>query len=101
MFKHHRKNPPSRKPTAAGNQAGRPEPSIISIAGASSDQKLAAIITPAANPSIPSSIFLFMVLKKTTALAPKAVTNQVKHPATSACTTGLRSANRPRTTLLS
>ena len=48
------------------------------MAGASSDQKLAAIMTPAAKPSIASSSLRLTVLKKKTTAAPRAVTPQVK-----------------------
>jgi hypothetical protein len=58
-----------------------------------SDQQLAAIITPAANPSMPSSNFLFMVLKKKTIPAPRAVTNQVNMVAVNACQIGLSPMN--------
>jgi hypothetical protein len=53
--------------------------------GARRDQKLAAIITPAAKPSIASRTFLFIVLKKNTIAAPRAVTPQVKRVAIRAC----------------
>jgi len=56
--------------------------------GESSDQKLAAIMTPAANPSIESSTFLLIPLKKNTSAAPKAVTNQVNRVAKKALHTG-------------
>ena len=45
------KTPPPMKPMAAVNQGMWPICSAISMPGASSDQKLAAIITPAAKPS--------------------------------------------------
>ena len=65
----------SRSPPAASRE--RPDSSAISIAGASSDQKLAAIITPAAKPSMASSTRRLMVLKTKTRPAPSAVTAQV------------------------
>ena len=80
--------PPRRNPTRAGNQTGRSFPSDISRAGESRDQKLAAIITPAANPSIASRTFLSSSLKKITRAAPAAVMNHVKRPAIRACCTG-------------
>jgi hypothetical protein len=87
--------PPRRNPTKAGNQTGRSFPSDISMAGESRDQKLAAIITPAANPSIASRTFLSSSLKKITRAAPAAVMNQVKSPAISACWTGLYPSMNP------
>jgi hypothetical protein len=45
-----KQNPPRRNPIVAGFQS----PPDNSMAGASNDQKLAAIITPAAKPSNPS-----------------------------------------------
>jgi hypothetical protein len=60
----------------------------ISIAGASKDQKLAAIITPAVNPSIKSMSFLFTCMVQNTTAAPKAVNPQVKQPPESACNIG-------------
>ena len=61
-----------------------------SMAGASSDQKLAAVMTPAANPNMPSRYFFSTVLKKKTIAAPRAVTDQVKRVAKSAWVTGLK-----------
>ena len=61
---------------------------------ANSDQKLAAIITPAAKPSMPSSTFLLMVLKKKTSAAPNAVTNQVNNVAIRACNTVFSPTNQ-------
>ena len=58
------------------------------MAGASSDQKLAAIMTPAANPSIASSSLRGTFLVPNTSAAPSAVIPHVKHVARSACTTG-------------
>ncbi len=52
--------------------------------GCNKDQKLAAIIIPAAKPCIEVRIFLFTVLKIKTDAAPKAVNNQVIIPAISA-----------------
>lgn len=49
-----------------------------SNAGDNNDQKDAAIITPALNPSTVSKIFLFISLKKQTIKAPNAVIPQVK-----------------------
>ena len=63
-------------------------PELISMAGESNDQKLAAIITPPVKPSIPFISFLFTPLKRNTPDAPKAVTPQVNKPANKAATTG-------------
>jgi len=63
--------------------------SLISIAGSNNDQKLAAIITPAAKPNIEFKIFSFIDLKKKTIAAPSAVTNQVNRVAINASNTGL------------
>ena len=65
-------------PIAAGKALVNPSPGLISMAGASSDQKLAAIITPPVNPSIPSRARRFKSFTTNTSDAPKAVTNQVK-----------------------
>lgn len=84
-----RKNiPPSKKPTRAGTKENFPKSLLISIAGARSDQKLAASITPAAKPSIILPHFLFKFLKKNTSEAPAAVQAHVKIPARSANSTG-------------
>jgi hypothetical protein len=58
------------------------------MAEARSDQKLAAIITSAANPSIASSIFLLISLAINTPVAPRAVNPHVKQVAIRACKTG-------------
>ena len=51
-----RRNDPAREePDQRPAPSGQPGPSAISIAGARSDQKLAAIMTPAAKPSMASS----------------------------------------------
>ena len=63
--------------------------SDLSIAGDKSDQKDAAIITPALKPKIVFKNFLFKSLKKQTVKAPKAVIPQVKVVAINACHTGL------------
>ena len=69
-----------------------PISSASAIDGASSDQKLAAIMTPAANPSDRSSSRRLTVLVKKTTDAPIAVTPQVKRLASSAWVTGDREA---------
>ena len=79
-----RKAPPARKPTAAGSQAGSPLYSASSMAGASSDQKLAASITPAAKPIIASSSLRLTVWVRKTTAAPRAVMPQVKPEASKA-----------------
>ena len=68
----------------AGNHAGSKPPSDISIAGASSDQKLAAIITPPAKPSIASSSLRLTSPVVNTAAAPNAVTPHVNKVANNA-----------------
>jgi hypothetical protein len=50
--------PPRRKPIRGGSHPGFPRSSDIDIAGARSDQKLAAIITPPANPSIRQNLLI-------------------------------------------
>ncbi len=87
-------NPPSRKPAAAGIHGVAPSASAISMAGFKRDQKLAAIITPAAKPSIVSSAFLFSDLKKKTTEAPRAVTPHVKQVAKKAMKIGFCSCNQ-------
>ena len=63
------------------------------MAGESRLQKEAAVMTPAAKPSMVSSAFLFIVLKKNTSPAPSAVTPQVKSVARSACAVCGRARN--------
>lgn len=77
------------KPTEAGIHPGTGPLSAIEIAGAKSDQKLAAIITPPAKPSMPSINFWLTFLVVNTKAAPKAVIPQVNNDASSACTNGL------------
>lgn len=78
---------------AATSQAGVAPPCAISSAGSKSDQKLAAIITPEAKPSMALSTRLLIVLKKNTSPAPSAVTPHVNSVAMSACSAG---ASRPK-----
>jgi hypothetical protein len=59
------------------------------MAGASSDQKLAAIMTPPANPSIVSRNLRPVDRVKKTTAAPRAVAPQVKQPAIRASMIGL------------
>ncbi len=92
--------PPERKPTIAGTQGIEPFAVAISIEGLSSDQKLAAIITPAAKPNIEFKIRLSIVLKKNTMDAPKAVIDQVNRVAISAIITGLYSRSQSNFILL-
>src|SRR5690606_11986625 len=95
LSKKNRNNAPSPKPTAEGKTFANPSPSVISIAGASKLQKLAATITPPVKPSIPSKTERFMVFIKKTSDAPNAVSNQVKVVAISAPHTGsIDSKNR-------
>ena len=67
-----------KKPRNATNQVIIFRLLAISIAGDNNDQNDAAIITPAAKPSIASITLLFIFLKKKTNPAPKAVIPQVK-----------------------
>jgi len=63
--------------------------------GAKSDQKLAAIMTPAANPSMASSSLRSTFFVPNTSDAPSAVNPHVKHVARRACTTGGSPAKKP------
>jgi hypothetical protein len=58
------------------------------MAGASSDQKLAAIMTPEANPSMTFRTLWLISLKKNTNAAPRAVMAQVPSVARKARNTG-------------
>ena len=84
---------PDRNPTSAGTHLTMPISSDNAMAGLSSDQKLAAIITPAVKPSALSRAFRLTSLKKKTAPAPTAVTPQVKSVAARACQTAGQAAN--------
>ena len=66
--------PPTINPRDVSKYLGRFNCSNKEIAGAKSDQKEAAIITPAANPIIMSRIFLLNDLKKNTNDDPNIVT---------------------------
>ena len=83
---------PLTKPRSGGSHGSIPISSASVIAGAKSDQKLAAIITPAAKPSEASRNLRLTVLVRNTTAAPSAVTPHVKSVATSACITGCMSA---------
>jgi hypothetical protein len=85
--------PPPINPAAAGIQQGIPRFFAISMAGANKDQKLAAIIIPAAKPSIPSRTCRLIVLNINTDPAPMAVSAHVKRVAISACTMGCKDEN--------
>jgi hypothetical protein len=86
--------PPNAKPTATGNHEGMLFCSVArSSAGKSSEKKLAANITPAANPSMPSRTFLFTSFVKNTDAAPIAVRSHVNTVAKKAWRIGLSSAN--------
>ena len=65
----------------------------ISAAGRRSDQNDAAVITPAAMPSIHGIIYLFVLPKKKTVAAPAAVIAHIKSEAESACHTGASEQN--------
>lgn len=71
----------------AVSQTFMPSVPASSMAGESSDQKEAAVITPAAKPSMESSTVLLTSRKKNTSAAPSAVTDQVNMVASSACQT--------------
>ena len=81
---------PSKKPPAAGIQPICPSSSACSMAGLSSDQTLAAIITPAAKPRKMWCMSLRSPRKKKTTAEPAVVISQVNpHPKAahvSACT---------------
>ena len=62
--------------------------STVAIAGESSDQKLAAIMTPPVNPKHISKTFLLLDLKRNTKLAPIAVKIHVNKPPIRACKIG-------------
>ena len=85
-----RTNPPKRNPTTGGNQAGRITPLDNSTAGAKRDQYAAAIMTPAANPSMASRNRFFTDFVKKTTLAPTAVIAHVSNVAIKAWMTGGR-----------
>jgi hypothetical protein len=70
----------------------------MSMDGRRSDQKLAAIITPAANPIMTSRSRRFTLRVRKTTEAPKAVTNQVKDPASRDCNRGDKPPNQVVTT---
>ena len=80
-----RNPPPNMNPTTAGSQMGSGPPAERSIAGISRDHTLAAIITPAEKPSMPSSTLGLISRNRKTSAAPRAVTNQVKMVASKAC----------------
>ena len=80
-----------------GTHEGRAPASESSIAGASSDQKLAAIMTPAAKPNIASNSLRGTFFVPKTRAAPAAVIPHVNIVARSACTTGGKSAKAPIT----
>ena len=69
--------PPEKNPIKATNQAVIFKLLAIAIEGSNKDQNDAAIITPAANPSIASITFLLTLLKNITTAAPNIVIAQV------------------------
>ena len=74
-----RKRMPRAEPPAAGSQPGRPNSWAFSMAGMSRDHMLAAIITPAAKPSmIRWRLGEIWLRNKKTMAAPKAVIRKVK-----------------------
>ena len=84
----HRNAAPSKKPAVTTSHAGSPpSASACRMAGCKRDQKLAAIITPAAKPRaafMPSAVG---DRKNATVPAPSAVTSQVPSVANSAIRT--------------
>jgi hypothetical protein len=91
---------------SGGIQSGRGPSAESEIEGARSDQKLAAIMTPAANPSIASSTLRGTFFVPNTSAAPSAVSPHVNSVARSACTIGDRpertsiiSARSPKSTV--
>ena len=82
------------KPMSGGIQSGRDPSAESDIDGARSDQKLAAIMTPAANPSIASSTLRGTFFVPNTSAAPSAVSPHVNMVASSACTIGDNPAKR-------
>ena len=87
MSKPNKNSAPRKNPIVGASQEGKlVKPSSFcistySIAGANSDQKLAAIITPPVKPSATSKDFLLDELKKKTSPEPIAVINHVNSPA--------------------
>ena len=74
-----RKPTPSSSPAAAGSQPGTPKSADCSMAGSSRLQTLAAVITPAAKPSIVRWNWgRGSSTKKNTTAAPKVVIRKVK-----------------------
>lgn len=76
--------PPITKPKAGNNHFMYPNFSDNSSEGIINDQKDAAIIIPAENPSTVSSTFLLIFLKKKTVKAPNTVIPHVNNPAINA-----------------
>lgn len=72
------RSPPDKKPIEVINQGFKFNSLLVSMAGAKSEKYEAAIITPAAKPSIASITFLLIFLKKKTIDAPNRVTKYVK-----------------------
>lgn len=77
----HIKKLPSKKPKTGINHLGKSVSEESSIEGASKDQKLAAVITPAANPYMQAKTFGLISEKKiNTKAEPKLVKVQVISP---------------------
>src|SRR5699024_7137861 len=89
-----KKIPPAKKPIVTGAQVGNTLFSAYSSAGASKDQKEAAVIIPAANPCITAKNLSFTSLTKKTTAEPNKVHSHVKIPARNACKTGFNSMNQ-------
>lgn len=84
--------PPRRNPATAGNH-GLPVSAESSTEGASSDQKLAETMIPAASPSMPLRTLPETLLNGIMAKAPRAVMSQVKSPANRALRAAPSSVN--------
>ena len=69
----YKNTPPKPNPILTTSQAISPFSSAFVIAGSNKDQKLAAIMTPEANPNIKFSTSFLISLKKKTNPAPRAV----------------------------
>jgi hypothetical protein len=89
----HRTAPPKRKPVIGGNHTGRAPPLESSTDGANNDQYAAAIITPAANPSMALRKRLPTFLVRKTVPAPNAVIAHVNSVAINACNMGDNARN--------
>ena len=88
LSKKNKNNAPATTPIEAGTAFIMPSSSLMEMAGRIKLKMLAAIMTPPVKPNIPSRKTRFMVLKKNTIDAPRAVIAQVKIVAKSAALMG-------------